>query len=58
MIFVPFALLPEAIAYILYVGICLYLLWRVMRFKSIWALLSFPVWFNLFVDRLIYPWRF
>ena len=58
MIFVPFALLPEAIAYILYVGICLYLLWQVMRFKSIWALLSFPVWFNLFVDRLIYPWRF
>ena len=55
LIFVPFALLPETIAYILYVGICLYLLWRLMRLKSIWALLSFPVWFNLFVGQVDLP---
>jgi hypothetical protein len=51
-LFAPFALLPEPLAYALFVAINLFLLWKVLRRRSIWALLSFPVLFSLFVGQV------
>ncbi len=50
-LFTPLALLPVWAAYALYLGLSAYLLWRVVD-KPIWALLSFPVAFALFVGQV------
>lgn len=67
-LFAPLALLPEPIAYFLYLIVCLGLLWKAMGPRMIWPLLSFPVFFNLFVGQtdlafglfasLAGPWAF
>jgi len=51
-LFAPFALLPEPLAYALFLAINLFLLWKVLRRRSVWALLSFPVLFTLFVGQV------
>ena len=51
-LFVPFALLPEPLAYALFVLLNLFLLWRVMGRRIVWAVLSFPVLFTLFVGQV------
>lgn len=55
MLFAPIAWLPENIAYFLYLAGCLWLMWKVMGRRFIWAALSFPVWFNLFVGQVDLP---
>ena len=52
LLFAPFALLPEPLAYALFVALNLFLLWKVLRRRSLWALLSFPVLFTLFVGQV------
>lgn len=51
-LFAPFALLPEPLAYGLFVALNLFFLWKVMRKRMAWALLSFPVLFALFVGQI------
>ncbi len=51
----PLALLPEPVAYWVYVAGCVGLLWRATRWRGVWALLSFPVWFGLFVGQVDLP---
>jgi hypothetical protein len=55
MLFAPLSLLPLPAAYGLYLALTLYLLWRLLRKRSIWALLAFPVLFSLFVGQLDLP---
>ena len=55
MLFAPLALLPLPVAYVLYLAFNLFLLWRLLRKRSIWALLSFPVLFTLFVGQVDLP---
>jgi hypothetical protein len=50
--FIPFALLPQMISYALYLAVSLLLLWKVARKQFIWAILSFPVFFTLFVGQI------
>jgi hypothetical protein len=67
-LFAPLALMPEPLAYALYLMLCLWLLWKAVGTKLIWPLLSFPVFFNLFVGQtdlalgllasLVGPWAF
>jgi len=53
LIFVPLALLPEPVAYFVYIAANLGLLWKLLGLKrSLWALLSFPVLFCLFVGQV------
>lgn len=54
-IFALFAWMPEPVAYALFIGINLYMLFKVMGRNGIWALLSFPVLFDLFVGQLDLP---
>jgi hypothetical protein len=51
-LFAPFALLPEPLAYALFIALNLFFLWKVMGKRMIWALLSFPVLFTLFVGQI------
>jgi hypothetical protein len=51
-IFVPFTLLPMPLAYCIFITINLYLLFRVCRWKGLWALFSFPVLFGLFTGQI------
>ncbi len=55
MLFAPLALLPLPVAYGLYLAFNIFMLWYLLRRKSIWALLSFPVLFSLFVGQLDLP---
>jgi hypothetical protein len=67
-LFVPFALLPYYAAYALYLIINLLLIWKVAGKRMVWALLSFPVMYLLFVGQvdilvalpmvLGFPWTF
>lgn len=54
-VFAPAALLPVPLAYGGYLAFCLFLLWRLMRQRAIWALLSFPVLFSLYVGQIDLP---
>jgi hypothetical protein len=51
LLFAPLALLPVPVAYGVFLAINLLLLWKVMRKRMVWALLSFPVLFSLFVGQ-------
>lgn len=51
-LFAPFALLPEPVAYAVFVALNLFFLWKVMGKRMLWALLSFPVLFTLFVGQI------
>lgn len=51
-LFAPLALLPQAIAYLVYLAANLWLIWKVMGKKAAWPLLSFPVLFCLFVGQV------
>jgi hypothetical protein len=67
-LFAPFALLPFYTAYGVYFIINLLLIWKVAGRRTIWALLSFPVMYMLFVGQvdimvavpmyLGFPWTF
>ncbi|NTW09681.1 MAG: hypothetical protein HGA28_08980, partial [Anaerolineaceae bacterium] len=52
LLFALVAWLPETVAYALYLAGSLFLLWKVLGKKAIWPLLSFPVFFNLFVGQV------
>jgi hypothetical protein len=52
LIFVPLALLPESLAYGLFVALNLFLLWKVMGKRMLWGLLFFPMLFSLFVGQV------
>jgi hypothetical protein len=52
MLFAPFSLLPFDVAYWLFVIACVGLCWRVMKWRCIWPLLSFPGLFSLFVGQV------
>jgi hypothetical protein len=52
MLFAPFSLLPFDVAYWLFVILCVGLCWRVMKWRCIWPLLSFPGLFSLFVGQV------
>lgn len=54
-LFAPLALLPLPVAYGLYLAFNLYMLWRLMRKRAVWAILSFPVLFTLFVGQVDLP---
>ncbi len=55
MFYAPLALLPLPAAYALYLTFCVFMLWRVLRKRMVWALLSFPVLFALFVGQIDLP---
>ena len=55
MLFTPLALLPLPVAYGVYLAFSLYLLWRLLRKRAVWALLSFPILFSLFVGQVDLP---
>ncbi len=55
MLFALVAWMPEWLAYVLYLAGCLWLMWRVMGKRLVWPLLSFPVWFSLFVGQVDLP---
>jgi hypothetical protein len=56
-LFALIAWLPEPVAYGIYLACCLGLMWAVFkpRRNIVWALLSFPVFFNLFVGQVDLP---
>jgi hypothetical protein len=54
-LFAPLALLPLPVAYILYLAFNIFMLWRLLRRRAIWALLSFPILFTLFVGQVDLP---
>ena len=51
-IFAMIAWIPEPIVYMVYLLTCIWLLWKLLGWKCIWALLSFPVCFGLFVGQV------
>jgi hypothetical protein len=51
-LFAPLALLTVSDAYVLYLAVNLFLLWKTMRRRMIWALLAFPVLFTLYVGQI------
>lgn len=51
-LFAPLALLPQPVAYGLFVLITLWMLWKATGLRGIWALLSFPVLFTIFVGQV------
>lgn len=51
-LFAPLTLLPRNLAYLIYLSVNLWLVWKVIGRKGIWALLSFPVLFCLFVGQV------
>jgi len=55
LVFLPFVLLPKPLAYGLYLGVCAGLVWRVLKWKSIWVLASFPGFYTLFVGQVDLP---
>jgi len=55
LVFLPFAWLPKPVAYGLYLAVCGWLLWRVLKKKALWILLSFPGFFTLFVGQVDLP---
>ena len=51
-LFIPFSLLPEQVAYWFFVILNLGLLLFLFRKKSVWMILSFPILFSLFVGQI------
>ena len=51
-IFALVAWLPEWLVYLAYLVTCILLLWKLLGRKCIWALLSFPVCFGLYVGQV------
>lgn len=51
-LFVPFALLPEKIAYVLYLLINIFIILKICGKRSIFAFLSFPVFYLLYVGQV------
>jgi hypothetical protein len=51
-IFALVAWLPEWLVYLAYLFTCIWLLWKLLGKKCIWALLSFPVCFGLYVGQM------
>ncbi len=51
MLYAPFTILPEGVVYALFLCVNIFLLWRLCGKRSIWALLSFPILFTLFVGQ-------
>lgn len=54
-LFAPFALLPEAASYGLYIILCIALLWRVAGKRTLWVWLALPVFYTLFVGQVDLP---
>lgn len=54
-LFAPLALLPVPLAYALYLAFSIGMLYRLLRRRMVWALLSFPVLFTLFVGQVDLP---
>src|SRR5262245_22860376 len=54
-LFALVAWMPEPLAYVAYLAVCLWLMWKVLGKRTLWAALSFPVWFNLFVGQVDLP---
>jgi len=54
-LFAPFALLPEAASYGLYIILCIALLWRVAGKRTLWVWLAFPIFYTLFVGQVDLP---
>ncbi|MBN1642162.1 MAG: LysE family transporter [Anaerolineae bacterium] len=52
LLWAPLALFPLPVVYAVYVMINVWLLWRQMGWRMIWAVLSFPVLFTLFVGQV------
>jgi hypothetical protein len=52
MLFATVAWLPKMWVYAAYVAACIGLIWKIRKWQSIWVLLSFPVFFNLFVGQV------
>jgi len=50
--FVPFSLLPIGLSYAVFVAINLFLAWKLLKRRLIWALLFFPFIFSLFVGQV------
>ena len=51
-LFAPLALLPQPMAYAIFVLASLWMLWKAAGLRGVWALLSFPVLFTLFVGQV------
>jgi hypothetical protein len=51
-LFAPLSIFPEWFSYLLFIAINLILLIKILGKKSIWAFLSFPVLFTLFVGQV------
>ena len=51
-IFAMVAWLPEWLVYLAYLVTCIWLLWKLLGKKCIWALLSFPVCFGIYVGQV------
>jgi len=51
-IFALVAWLPEWFVYLAYLATCIWLLWKLLGKKCIWALLCFPVCFGLYVGQV------
>jgi len=58
LLFVPLAIFPEWLAYLIYLITSIGLVIYFMRWRSIWALLSFTVLFGLFVGQVDLPFTF
>ena len=54
-LFALFALFPEPLAYLIYLALSLLLVWKVLGRRGLWVLLSFPVFFGLFVGQVDLP---
>lgn len=55
-LFIPFSLLPIGLSYSIFVAINLFLAWKLLKRRLIWALLFFPFMYSLFdgqVDFLL-----
>ena len=55
LLFAAVAWLPQMWVYAAYVIVCVGLVWKIRKWNSIWVLLSFPVFFNLFVGQIDLP---
>ncbi len=55
LLFATVAWLPKMWVYGAYLVVCIGLIWKVRKWQSIWVLLCFPVFFNLFVGQIDLP---
>lgn len=50
--FVPFSLLPMGLSYAVFLFINLFLAWKLLKSRIVWAVLFFPFLFSLFVGQV------